>query len=293
MRVLPWEGGEDARQILHFKAGLRGSAISDLLAIHLLLKNTVHVITNSPNHLQDSASKFDSGTASPRIQDMPYDQRPREKLAQLGPAALDNAELMALFISTGTKGQSAIDIGRNLIHKYGSMGALGGMPVSELAKEHGLGLAKASKLAAAFELGTRVAREQLRCTPLDSPELIHEFFGPQLRHLTQEQVVVAVVDTRLRHVGTTVVSVGSVNESTAHPREILRPAITRGAHGFILIHNHPSGDPSPSRADEMVTRRLVEAATLMQVHFLDHVIIGKPSPGRAAYYSFREAGLVP
>lgn len=228
-----------------------------------------------------------------RIQDMPYDQRPREKLARLGPTSLDNAELMALFISTGTKGRSAIDIGRELIAKYGSMGALGGLTVAELSKEKGLGLAKASKLAAAFELGTRVAREQLRDTPLDTPELIHEFFAPQLRHLAQEQVVVAVLDTRLRHIGTTVVSVGTVSESNAHPREILRPVITRGAYGFILIHNHPSGDPSPSRADELVTRRLVEAATLMQIKFLDHVIIGKPSPGRAPYYSFREAGLVP
>ena len=224
---------------------------------------------------------------------MPSYERPREKLAQLGPAALDNAELMALFISTGTKGRSAIDIGRSLIRKYGSMGGLGGLPVSELAKEHGLGLAKASKLAAAFELGCRVAREQLQHVPLDTPQLIEDFFGPQLRHLTQEQVVVAVLDTRLRHVGTNVVSVGSVSESSAHPREILRPVITRGAHGFILIHNHPSGDPSPSRADEIVTRRLVDAAALMQVHFLDHVIIGRPSPGRTGYYSFREAGLVP
>jgi DNA repair protein RadC len=228
-----------------------------------------------------------------RIQDLPRCERPREKLAQLGPAALDNAELMALFISTGTKGHSSIDIGRDLLGKYGSMGALGALPVDELAKEHGLGLAKASKLAAAFELGTRVAREQLRDTPLDSPERIHEFFAPQVRHLAQEQVIVAVVDTRLRHLGTTLVSVGTVSESNAHPREILRPVITRGAHGFVLIHNHPSGDPSPSRADEMVTRRLVEAASLMQVRFLDHVIIGKPSPGRTAYFSFREAGLVP
>jgi DNA repair protein RadC len=230
--------------------------------------------------------------ASPRIRDLPRCERPREKLAMLGPAALDNAELMALFISTGTKGRSAIEIGRDLIRKYGSMGGLGALPVSELAKEHGLGLAKASKLAAAFELGTRVAREQLRDTPLNSPELIHEFFAPQLRHLAQEQVVVAVVDARLRHIGTTVVSMGTVSETTAHPREILRPVITRGAHGFVLIHNHPSGDPSPSRADELVTRRLVEAATLMQVEFLDHVIIGKLSPGRSAYYSFREAGIV-
>lgn len=230
---------------------------------------------------------------SPRIHDLPYDQRPREKLARLGPAALDNAELMALFISTGTRGRSAIDIGRDLIRKYGSMGALGGLPVSELAKEKGLGLAKASKLAAAFELGTRVAREQMRDTPLDTPQLIYDFFAPQMRHLPQEQVVVAVLDSRLRHVGTSIVSVGTVNESTAHPREILRPVITRGGYGFILIHNHPSGDPNPSRADEKITRSMIEAANLMQVRFLDHLIIGRPSPGRPGYFSFREAGLVP
>ncbi len=230
---------------------------------------------------------------SSRIQDMPYDQRPREKLARLGPAALDNAELMALFISTGTKGRSAIDIGRDLISRYGSMGALGGLPVGELSKVKGLGLAKASKLAAAFELGTRVAREQLQETPLETPQLISDFFGPQLRHLTQEQVVVAVLDSRLRHMGTDVISVGTVSESNAHPREILRPVITRGAFGFVLVHNHPSGDPSPSRSDEVVTRRLVEVSELMQVRFLDHVIIGRPSPGRASYYSFREAGIIP
>ena len=229
---------------------------------------------------------------SPRIQDLPDGQRPREKLSRQGPAALDSAELMALFISTGTRGRSAIEIGRGLIAKYGSMSALGGLPVEELAKEHGLGLAKASKLAAAFELGARVAREQLREVPLDTPELIHDFFAPQMRHLTQEQVVVATLDTRLRHIGTTVVSVGTVSESAAHPREVLRPVITRGAHGFILIHNHPSGDPSPSRADETVTRRLAEAASIMQVRFLDHVIIGRPAAGRSPYFSFREAGIV-
>jgi DNA repair protein RadC len=242
-------------------------------------------------HDEPNALSASEGISS-RIQDLPYDQRPREKLAQLGPASLNNAELMALFISTGTKGRSAIDIGHDLITKYGSMGALGGLPVSELAKEHGLGLAKASKLAAAFELGTRVAREQLREIPLDSPQRIHEFFAPQMRHLAQEQVVVAVLNTRLQHIGTTVVSIGTVNESNAHPREILRPVITRGAYGFVLIHNHPSGDPSPSKADELLTRRLLEAANFMQVCFFDHVIIGKPSPGRLPYFSFREAGIV-
>jgi DNA repair protein RadC len=230
--------------------------------------------------------------AAPRIHDMPQDERPREKLAKLGAAALDNAELMALFLSTGTRGRSAIEIGRDLIRKYGSLGALGGLPVAELSKEYGLGLAKASKLAAAFELGSRVAREQVRDTPLETPELIHEFFGPQMRHLPQEQVIVAVLDARLRHMGSVMVSMGTVSESAAHPREILRPVITRGAHGFVLIHNHPSGDPSPSRADETVTRRLLEASRLMQVEFLDHVIIGRPAVGRSAYYSFREAGVI-
>ena len=236
---------------------------------------------------------YEGDLPSARICDMPSDRRPREKLAALGPAALDNAELMALFISTGQKGRSAIDIGRDLIKKYGSMGALGGVPVSELCKEKGLGLAKASKLAAAFELGTRVAREQMHDIPLDTPELIYDFFAPQLRHLSQEQVVVATLNSRLRHIGTTVISIGTVSETSAHPREILRPVITRGAFGFVLVHNHPSGDPSPSRADEMVTRRLLEAAAVMQETFLDHVIIGRQSPGRLAYYSFRSAGVIP
>jgi DNA repair protein RadC len=241
----------------------------------------------------DSLAVPEEGGSGARICDLPYDERPREKLSKLGPSALDNAELMALFLCTGVRGRSAIDIGRDLIRKYGSLAALGRLPVSELAREPGLGPAKASKLSAAFEMGTRVAREQLREVPLDTPELIHQMYGPQMSHLAQEQVVVAVLDTRLRHIGTCVASIGTVNESTAHPREILRPVITRGAHGFVLIHNHPSGDPSPSRSDESVTRRLVEAAALMQVRFLDHVIIGRPSPGRSPYYSFREAGLIP
>ena len=230
---------------------------------------------------------------SSRIQDMPHGERPREKLASLGPTALSNAELMALFISTGSKGRSAIDIGRELIAKYGSMSALGCLPVSELAKEKGLGLAKASKLAAAFELGIRVAREELRDTPLNTPELIYDFFAPQFRHLSQEQVVCATVDTRLHHIGTTIISLGSVSETSAHPREVLRPVITRGAYGFILIHNHPSGDASPSKADEILTKHLVDAANLMQVKFLDHVIIGRPSLGRLPFFSFHASGIIP
>jgi len=227
-----------------------------------------------------------------RIMDMPSDDRPREKLANFGPAALDNAELMALFISTGTKGRSAIEIGRDLIARHGSIGALGALSLDEMTKHPGLGPAKASKLAAAFELGARVAREQVHKVPLNTPEKLHDYFGPQLRHLSQEQLIVVLLDARLSHVGTTVISQGTVDSCTAHPRDILRPVITRGCYGFAVVHNHPSGDPTPSNADLNVTRRLVESASLMQVTFLDHVIIGRASPGRSPYYSFREAGVV-
>lgn len=227
-----------------------------------------------------------------RICDMPVEQRPREKLARLGPGVLGNDELLALFISTGMKGLSAIEIGRNLLRKYGSMGALGGLSVTQLAQEKGLGLAKASKLAATFELGSRVAREQAQNVPFDTPQLAYAYFGPQMCHLAKEQVVVAVLDTRLRLIGTEIVSVGTVNESNAHPREIFRPVISRGGYSFILIHNHPSGDPSPSRADERVTKVLMEASEFMQISMLDHLIIGRSAEGRSPYYSFREAGVV-
>ncbi|MFT4177457.1 MAG: DNA repair protein RadC [Luteolibacter sp.] len=232
-------------------------------------------------------------TTETRIQDIPFGERPREKLAHLGPQALSNSELMALFISSGVKGRSAISIGRELLKKFGSIGALGSLPVSELAREKGLGLAKASKLAAAFELGARVAREQMQRVPLDNPERIYEYFAPQLRHLVHEEVHVAVVDSRLRHIGTTGISVGTATETSAHPRDVLRPVITRNAYGFILIHNHPSGDASPSRADHRITQRLLEAADLMQVKFLDHVIIGNPASGQPGYFSYRESGIIP
>ena len=108
----------------------------------------------------------------------------------------------------------------------------------------------------------------------------------------EERVLVLMLDSRLHHTGTVTISLGTVSEATAHPRDILRPVITHGCYGFILAHNHPSGDPSPSVADERITRRILEASQLMQIRFLDHLIVGRPSPGRNPYYSFREAGLV-
>jgi DNA repair protein RadC len=227
-----------------------------------------------------------------RICDLPLDERPREKLAKFGAGALDNAELLALFLRTGVKGRSAIQVGRDLLEHYGSIGAIGSAGVAELAKQPGLGLAKACQLVAAFELGARAAREQLNQTPLDTPERIYQTFAAQLAWLRTEKLLVALLDTRLRHAGTVEVSTGSLTETYAHPREILRPVITRGAYGFTIIHNHPSGDPTPSRQDEIFTRRMIEANDLLQLRFLDHVIVGRPEAGRPPYYSFREAGII-
>jgi DNA repair protein RadC len=227
-----------------------------------------------------------------RITDLPLDERPREKLARFGAGALDNAELLAIFLRTGVKGRSAIQIGRDLLGHYGSIGALGSAGVEEISRQNGLGLAKACQLVAAFELGARAAREHTAQLPLDEPEAIYRVFSPQLAWLRHERLLVALVDTRLRHEGTVEISSGTLTETSGHPREILRPVITRGAYGFVLVHNHPSGDPTPSRADDRFTRRLVEAAELLQLRFLDHIIIGRPDGGRAPYYSFREAGIV-
>jgi DNA repair protein RadC len=133
---------------------------------------------------------------------------------------------------------------------------------------------------------------------MDSPEKIYEFFRDVVAteenfESQKEHVVVAVLNSRLRLVGYNVVSIGSVNEATAHPREILRPVIISAGHSFVLMHNHPGGDSSPSRADEQVTRRIVEAAEIFQIRFLDHVVVGVRGEGRSPYYSFREAGVIP
>lgn len=133
---------------------------------------------------------------------------------------------------------------------------------------------------------------------IDTPEKIHDFWlsvvAKEPDHESdKESVVVALLSARLAPFAWHRVSLGTLSESAAHPREILCPVLAAAAYGFVLMHNHPSGDPSPSRSDEIITRRVVDAANLMQVQFLDHLIVGRPAPGRAPYYSFREAGMVP
>ena len=227
------------------------------------------------------------------LNDSPVSDLPREKIYKYGAASLSNAELMAIFLTSGVVGRNVIQVAGDLLEIYGSLQDLGRLPVAEYMNNKGIGLAKACKLAAAFELGSRLAREKIRLMPLDTPDLIYDHFAHQMSNQPSEQALVVTVDSRLMHTSTTTVSSGSVNETTAHPREILRPVVSRNAYGFILIHNHPSGDPSPSRADYRITENVLKAAELMQIKFLDHVIIGRPAAGREPFFSFRAAGVIP
>lgn len=226
------------------------------------------------------------------MRDMTAGDRPREKLERLGVRALSNEELLALFLRTGVKGKSAIMVGRELIQRFGSLANLGQVDVGQLKKVHGLGIGKASQLLAAFELGRRVAIEQAVDVSLETPERLYEVFAPQMMHLAQEKLCVVLLNSRLCMEGFIEVSSGSVSETLAHPREILHPVISRNSYAFCMMHNHPSGDPAPSKNDLKFTSRVKEASEIMQIRFLDHVIIGRPAEGRQGYFSFREAGLL-
>ena len=176
--------------------------------------------------------------------------------------------------------------------RFGSLGQLARASVTELAEIKGVGPAKAVQLAAAFGLATRLARETLARTPLDKPQLVYDLLGAEMRQLGKESLRVVLLDTKLHLLRVEEISLGSLNECLAHPREILRPAILHSAYAFILAHNHPSGDPSPSEADRRLTLRIAEAARLLQLTFFDHIIVGAPSLDRPAYFSFREAGIL-
>ncbi|HWB61104.1 MAG TPA: DNA repair protein RadC [Chthoniobacteraceae bacterium] len=226
------------------------------------------------------------------IHEMPEQDRPREKLARLGATALSDSELIAILLRTGIPGANAVDVARTLLTRFKSLGGLARCSVKEIASIKGVGLAKAVQLAAAFGLGSRLARESLSKSKIDSPELVYELLGSEMRALSKESLRVILLDTKYHLLRIEEVSLGSLNESIAHPREIFRPALIYSAYAVIVAHNHPSGDPTPSEADHRLTRRLSEAAQLLQISLLDHVIIGAPNAGKPSFYSFKEAGIL-
>lgn len=227
-----------------------------------------------------------------KIREMPQGERPREKLLARGTGALTDPELIAILLRTGVPGANAIDVARKLLEKYKSLSGLSRCSVKEIETIRGIGKAKAIQLVAAFGLGQRLANERLSRQKLDSPELIHDLVAAEMRTLHKESLRVILLDTRYHLLRMEEVSLGSVNESIAHPRDVFRPAVISSAYAVIVVHNHPSGDPSPSQSDHSLTRRLAEAAELLQIKLLDHIIIGAPAEGRLPYFSFKEAGVL-
>jgi DNA repair protein RadC len=229
---------------------------------------------------------------SVKIHELPSQDRPREKLAALGAAALSDSELIAILLRTGIPGANAIDVARTLLNRFQSLAGLARCSVKEIASIKGVGPAKAVQLAAAFGLGNRLARESLSKKKIDTPELVYDLVGSEMRALRKESVRVILLDTRYHLMRIEEISLGSLNESIAHPREVFRPALIHSAYAVIFVHNHPSGDPTPSESDHRLTRRLAEAAQLLQITLLDHVIIGSPDGDKPSFYSFKQAGIL-
>jgi DNA repair protein RadC len=213
---------------------------------------------------------------------------PRERLRARGADALSAAELIALLLRTGARGCDAVAVARALLARTGGLDRLESAPACDLAAVPGVGAAKAASLIAAFELGRRCAGSRLpEGAALRSPEDVFRHFAARLRRLAQERFFVVFLDGRHRVLGEEMVSQGTLTASLVHPREVFRPALRASAAALILVHNHPSGDPTPSAEDRAVTERLAEAGEILGVRVLDHVVVAE-----RGYVSLREDGAL-
>ncbi|MDX6767866.1 MAG: DNA repair protein RadC [Candidatus Methylacidiphilales bacterium] len=226
------------------------------------------------------------------IRELPEGEKPRERLWNRGAESLRTAELLAILLNTGLKGTSVLQLAEQMLVQYQTLDRLARADVRELARIKGIGPAKATHIKAAFELAGRFSKSLHTEIPMDRPSLVQACLGDEMRQLDYESLRVLCLNAKLHLKEQKEISRGTVNETTAHPRDVLEVAILNRAYGIVLVHNHPSGDPSPSNADLDFTLRLKEAARTMQVHLVDHIILGKPTAQRAGYYSFKEAGYL-
>ncbi|HET7789355.1 MAG TPA: DNA repair protein RadC [Gemmatimonadales bacterium] len=224
-----------------------------------------------------------------RLSEQPETDRPRERLWRVGPPALTAQELLAILLGTGRAGADALTLaGRLLERAGGSLRRLAGRPAAELVRESGVGRAKAARLAAALELGRRAVMEaEPERRKIGGPADVHRFYAPRLRDLAVEEFHVLALSSQSQVLRDLLITRGILNSSLVHPREVFRAAIAEAAAGIIVVHNHPSGDPTPSADDREVTRQLVESGRLLDLPVYDHVIVGGER-----YVSFAESGLL-
>ena len=221
-----------------------------------------------------------------RVQEILEADHPRERLATLGVHALTNTELLSLLLEDGD------GLTERLLRKFRSLRTLARCSPRELAGVEGVSPRLAERVAVTFELSRRLGKEVLSKVKVDSPEIVCQLMAQDLRALSRESLRVLLLDTKYQLLRIEEISLGSLNESIAHPREIFRPAMIHSAYAMILVHNHPSGDPTPSAADKKLTQRIVEAGNLLGVELADHIIIGNFLADKESYFSFKEEELI-
>jgi DNA repair protein RadC len=209
------------------------------------------------------------------VKELPFDDRPREKLLLRGAQSLSDAELVAILLRTGKKGKSVIEIARELINSEGNLAMLATRTVDSLQKISGIGKDKAAALAAAFELSRRILSQPkwLSNKKITSPQDVAEIFIPILRDDNKEKFIVVCLNSANKIIKHEIISVGNLNSSVVHPREIFKVAIDNSSASIILIHNHPSGNPEPSNEDIRITKKIVETGKIMDIPIFDHLII--------------------
>jgi DNA repair protein RadC len=222
------------------------------------------------------------------IADWPIDDRPREKMLAKGAEALSDAELIAIFLRTGVRGSSALDLGRRLLARFGSLSALFAADAAALCTVSGLGAAKSSQLAAVMEMARRALREKLdRGSALSSPQTVREFLRLKLQDRPHEVFVGVFLDAQNRVLAVEELFRGTLTQTSVYPREVVKRALHHNAAALIFAHNHPSGIAEPSRSDEALTQALKQSLALVDVKVLDHFVIGV-----GAAMSFAERGLL-
>lgn len=221
------------------------------------------------------------------MRDVPVEERPRERMIRDGAQSLNNAELLAILLRTGSSGQSVMGLAEQLLARFGGLRSLMDTDFREMTDIPGMGPAKALQVQAAIEIGKRIARlSRQPVTVIRSPRDAADLFMDRLRFEKKEYFIVVHLDTKNQVIAEEVVSIGSLDSSIVHPREIFKTALKKSSASIICIHNHPSGDPTPSREDVLVTKRLAEVGQIMGIEVLDHIVVGEQR-----FASLKEQGL--
>ncbi|RUS47651.1 DNA repair protein RadC [Cohnella sp. AR92] len=222
------------------------------------------------------------------MRELPADDRPRERMQRHGSESLSHAELLAILLRTGTRNESAVHLAQRILNDCGGLRRFAERSWEELTHIRGIGPAKALQLQASIELGRRVARSRLPEMPrISRPQDAADLLMEELRHYREEHFVCLFLNTKNQVIGRQTLSIGSLNASIVHPREVFRAAIRRSSASILCAHNHPSGDPTPSPEDIQLTKRLAEAGQLLGIELLDHLVIGDNR-----YISLKESGCL-